>query len=63
MDIYIVVKSVLCLIKKTQYQKIKNHTWVSMPLCQPLDVDNAQMAKSETGQVLSNKNKRVLLFI
>lgn len=61
MDIYIIVKSVLCLIKKIQHRKIKNHTWVSMPVT--LDVVNSQEANSKTGKVLSNKNKRALLFI
>jgi len=60
MNIYIVSSLFYALLKKFNIEKLKI---ILEYLCQPLDVDNAQEANSETGQVLSNKNKRALLFI
>jgi len=37
---------------------MKHYSWVFVP-----GVNNAQEANSETGQVLSNKNKRSLLLM
>lgn len=52
-------KSVLWLIKKMMTPKNeRSYAWESVP-----GVDNVQETNSETCQVLSNKNKKILMLM